>query len=281
MSEQAGDYRDHSDFRDVESGPAFEEWTAGMDQNRPDHTDELDGEMTLQRCDGAVLRLTLHDRKASWAVDRPPSGDDRPDWFTASATEGTVMVLPLQDGIYFIDIGIEEHKPTEATCATIIYDRPRERALIVYSSTFDRKDSRRTASRIHSAGVDGPDTNPIQRTSDLVGRRAMWVYSDHHAYEHIYLNYGTYAWHCLAGPERSIADVDQTKTYKITDEIYIFFVTETVFPWDGVFVLNFTPGAATNIGRFFGWDPQPNTLSHNSFGARGKILNQTDYTFDL
>lgn len=275
---QTRDYMDHEDFRDVEEGPAFAEWTKGMEQNRPEHTTELDGELTLHRPDGAVMTLTLSDRTATWTSTGAEERDE-PDFFARETGEGELMVMPLPNNIYYIDIVSDRDDAPNATGATILYDKDNERALVVYSWTFDRGDERRVASAIDSVGVGAPTDNPIERTNDLVGRRAMWVYSDDHAYEHIYLNSGTYAWHCLAGPERSIADVDQTKTYKITDEIYLFFVTETVFPWDGVFVLNFTPGEMTNIGRFFGWDPKPNTLSHNTFGARGRILNQTEYVF--
>ncbi len=273
------DYVDHDDFHNVEDGPAFQEWTTGMGQNRPDHTDALDGTLELHRDDGALLALTLNKRQASWSVKSAPKSAGEPDWFARRSGTAPVEVLPLPDDVFFIDIIIDEAKGAEATCATIVYDRRKKRALIVYTWTWDRGDARRTKSNIHSAGVGAPAAESVERTADLVGRRAMWVYSDNHAYEHIYLNYGTYAWHCLAGPERSIADVDQTKTYKITGQIYVFFVTETVFPWDGVFVLNFTPGAMTNIGRFFGWDPKPDILSHNTFGARGRILNQTEYVF--
>ncbi|MCC7461399.1 MAG: hypothetical protein IT480_02935 [Gammaproteobacteria bacterium] len=274
------DYIDHDDFHDVTRGPAFQEWTAGMEQYRPDHTRQLDGTLRLQRPDGAILELTLADRAGHWqVVSAPAAGATEPDWFARPAGAGQLTVLPLPGGIYFIDVIIDQEQAAAATCATVVYDRPRSRALVIYTWTFALGDTRRTRSRIDAVGVGGPAAEPIERTADLVGRRAMWVYSDNHAYEHIYLNYGTYAWHCLAGPERSIADVDQTRTYKISDAIYVFFVTETVFPWDGVFVLDFTPGRMTNIGRFFGWDPKPNRLAHSTFGARGRILNQTEYVF--
>lgn len=274
------DYIDHHDFHDVASGPAFQEWTKGMGQNRPDHTDALNGQLTLRRADGAVVTLSLAGRRGAWIAAGAVTGaDGEPDFFARAAGAGIVTVLPLPDGVYFIDILIDADDEPNATCATVVYDSDRDRALVVFTWTYDRGDMRRTRSRIDAVSVGDATCERIERTADLVGRRAMWVYSDDHAYEHIYLNYGTYAWHCLAGPERSIADVDRTETYKITDLIYVFFVTETMFPWDGVFVLNFTPGACTNIGRFFGWDPKPNVLSHNTFGARGRILNQTEYVF--
>lgn len=271
MSER--DYIDHDDFHDVEDGPAFQEWTAGMEANRPDHTDALDG--TLELHGASVLTLELAGRSVSWATTSPD------DWFGSASGSAAVEVLPLAGDIFFVDFVIEGGSPEDATGATVVVDRGNARALVVHSWTFDRGDARRTRSRITSVGVGGPAADPIARTSDLVGRRALWVYSDDHAYEHIYLNAGTYAWHCLAGPERSIADVDRTETYKLSDSAYVFFVTETSQPWDGVFVLDFTPGASTNIGRFFGWDPKPNIPSHNTFGAVGRILNQTDYSMPV
>lgn len=268
------DYVDHDDFHDVEDGPAFVEWTAGMDEFRPAHSDALDGTLELHGA-GSVLALTINGREVSWSTSEPDA------WFGSASGRASVEVLPLAGDIFFIDFVVEGATPEESTGETVVVDRANDRALVIHSWTFDRGDARRTRSRITSVGVGGPAANPIERTADLVGRRALWVYSDNHAYEHIYLNAGTYAWHCLAGPEKSIADVDRTETYKLSDTAYVFFVTETSQPWDGVFVLDFTPGASTNIGRFFGWDPKPNIPSHNTFGARGRVLNQTDYSMAL
>ncbi|MDJ0336404.1 MoaF C-terminal domain-containing protein [Salinibacterium sp. G-O1] len=278
MTAATRDYVDHDDFHDVETGPAFLEWTAGMEANRPDHTDALDGVVELHREDGAVLELTIDAGEARWQVTKAPAIVEKDDWFGLSSGSAPVEVLPLNGDIFFIDMVIGGGSPEGATGATVVIDRANDRALVIYSWTYDRGDARRTKSRITPVGIDGPAADPIARTTDLVGRRALWVYSDDHAYEHVYFNAGTYAWHCLAGPEKSIADVDRTETYKLNSTAYVFFVTETAQPWDGVFVLDFTPGASTNIGRFFGWDPKPNVPSHNSFGAVGRILNQTDYT---
>jgi hypothetical protein len=278
VTDTVHDYADHDDFHDVEDGPAFLEWTAGMEGNRPDHTDALDGTLSLHRADGAVIELTLAGREASWRVTSAPAEASDEDWFALGDGHAPVEVLPLAGDIFFIDLVIDGGSPEATTGATVVVDRANDRALVIFSWTFDRGDARRTKSRIDSVGIGGVAGTPIARTADLVGRRALWVYSDDHAYEHVYFNAGTYAWHCLAGPEKSIADVDRTETWKLSDTAYVFFVTETANPWDGVFVLDFTPGAASNIGRFFGWDPKPDVPSHNTFGARGRVLNQTDYT---
>src|SRR5690625_7959823 len=118
--------------------------------------------------------------------------------------------MPLPNNIFYIDVLIDKDDEPNATCATIVYDKDNERALVVYSWTFDRSGERRVTSKIDAVGVGGPTTRPIKRTNDLVGRRAKWVSSDDHAYEHIYLNTGKYEWHCHTVQVIDIRVVKQT-----------------------------------------------------------------------
>src|SRR5699024_971505 len=120
MSNDTRDYRDYNDFHDVEDGPAFREWTKGMDQFRAAPTDALDGTLALHRDDGAVLNLTLDGRRAPWSITTAPVARDEPDWF-AHDGEGSLRVMALANDIYYIDILTAENTPEHATCTTIVH----------------------------------------------------------------------------------------------------------------------------------------------------------------
>ncbi len=55
----------------------------------------------------------------------------------------------------------------------------------------------------------------ISESRALIGRRVEWVYSETHAYEHIYLSPTWYTWQCLAGPERGLADTDSDTVFQV------------------------------------------------------------------
>lgn len=81
--------------------------------------------------------------------------------------------------------------------------------------------------RIDGIEASGPAPAP---TSALLGRRVLWVYSTEHAYEHVYLTPTWYSWHCLAGPERGLADTDENTAYEVRPGIYVFAWREKVIP---------------------------------------------------
>lgn len=115
----------------------------------------------------------------------------------------------------------------------------------------------------------------IEETRDLLGRRAMWVYSENDVYEHIYLNPSWYGWHCLKGDEFPMADIDPCAMFKVRDDIYLLTFSEKVMTMAAGMLLDF--GALRSYCAAIGRDPVTDALSHFTFGAFGKVLSQTDY----
>ena len=83
------------------------------------------------------------------------------------------------------------------------------------------------------AAVGSPfrhDTPRHEKTSDLVGRRINFIYSDSDEYEHIYLTDKSFVWRCVRGIESGLADTELCYYYKIADNLYWFTWCERVVP---------------------------------------------------
>jgi hypothetical protein len=73
----------------------------------------------------------------------------------------------------------------------------------------------------------GPATGEIPGPSrDLIGKRAVYRYSPHHLYEHIYLSSQRYGWQCLEGVQRGHGDTDLSTVWKFADGLYLFCFRE-------------------------------------------------------
>ncbi|QNE35405.1 MoaF C-terminal domain-containing protein [Leifsonia shinshuensis] len=125
------------------------------------------------------------------------------------------------------------------------------------------------------AGTTTAEFEPIGRSSDLNGVRALWEYSADDVYEHIYLNDEWYVWHCLAGEEYPLADTDPCRVYKLRDGIYALTFSEKVLSMGALMVLDFD--GLRSYCAAFGSESDGNRPSHFLFGAYGRILSRTVY----
>ncbi|MFJ9900651.1 MoaF C-terminal domain-containing protein [Streptomyces sp. NPDC091280] len=128
---------------------------------------------------------------------------------------------------------------------------------------------------VDGGGIDRDTTGRHLRTDELVGRRVQYVYGPDNAYEHIYLSENAYAWQCLAGAEKGLADVDRARVWRIRPDIYLLTWQEKVVPCDGIVILNFRANQST--GRIWGYDTEAKTTNAIAMGARAIFLNQTDH----
>lgn len=123
--------------------------------------------------------------------------------------------------------------------------------------------------------IDGVDEGAAlhARSADLVGKRVLYVYGPDNAYEHVYLHEGAYAWQCLAGAEKGLADVDWARAIRITDDVYFFVWREKVVPCEGAVLINLAEHRST--GRIYGWDTEAREYNAVQMGARSKVLSET------
>ncbi|WP_315708367.1 MoaF C-terminal domain-containing protein [Brenneria uluponensis] len=117
---------------------------------------------------------------------------------------------------------------------------------------------------------------PHTATDELIGLRNLYVYSETERYEHIYLNGSFYAWQCLDGVEKGLADVDRCHYIKIAAQLYLFIWREKIIPTLGVLMIDLQQ--MITDGKILGYsDEHFSTLSNFPVGAHAQIINRTHY----
>lgn len=185
--------------------------------------------------------------------------------------------IEARPGIFFVNFlkgeGLDTH------CVSMVINLEDGRITTADSAITTDTESPRTTTEFLSGRITG--TGPIEprtRTDALVGKRIYYRYSPTERYEHIYLNNGTFVWHCIEGGERGLADVDETRTFELADDLYIFFWTESVMPVESFLVIDLAK--ARSIGRMFCWQDSTHEVVHIPFDSRFTVLNETVYPTD-
>ncbi|HFK3869791.1 MoaF C-terminal domain-containing protein [Klebsiella pneumoniae] len=111
-------------------------------------------------------------------------------------------------------------------------------------------------------------------TTALVGMRNQYTYSPTERYEHIYLNDNFYAWQCLDGVEKGLADVDRCHYVQVAEDLYLFVWREKIIPTLGVILIDLQ--LMRTDGKIMGYQGSDfGALSNFPVGASAKILNVT------
>ncbi len=111
-------------------------------------------------------------------------------------------------------------------------------------------------------------------TTALVGMRNQYTYSPTERYEHIYLNDNFYAWQCLDGVEKGLADVDRCHYVQVAEDLYLFVWREKIIPTLGAILIDLQQ--MRTDGKIMGYqDSDFGALSNFPVGASAKIFNVT------
>lgn len=197
----------------------------------------------------------------------------------AGGAEGThpYRAVEVRPGIQLVDVLVGEGPRTRAI--TFVIDLADGRVTTADSRVTVTEGVGRTDTRFLSGRVVGTGRiEPRRRSDALVGKRIYYRYSETERYEHIYLNGGTFVWHCIAGAETGLADVDETKTFELADGIVIFFWKEGVMPVESFLVVDLH--RKRSIGRMFCWENSTQRVVHIPFDSRFTVLNETTYPND-
>ena len=239
--------------------------------------------MALYFEDGFALRISfLEDSQLSWEViEGQDKGTKGKEPYTATSP---------REGIYFVDY-IKHDGTAESVSLVLDFNANMATAVVGRMPTEEetRKDPYRRAIEGEEltpvsvdflrAGIDQTlekDEERHQQTSDLIGKRVKYTYSQTEIYEHIYLNENLYTWHCLDGLEKGLADSDRCRHIKIADNLYLFVWWEKVIPTLGVVIIDLTKMKTT--GKLFGYETHDFTqISNVEVGAYATILNSTQY----
>lgn len=253
------------DLSDTSSWLPLDGLAAGFDANKAAPTPDLAG------------------RHVALGTESYTFGDDTVQWRGPDGT-GTdrYEAFDVDDGLYYVQIC----EPAQRRRAvSLVLDLAAGRYLHVASRIGEPAPGRTRVRQDFTVGaIDGTTARgplPAPSTS-LVGRRAMWIYSEQHAYEHVYLSPHWYTWQCLAGPERGLADTDEQTTYELRPGIFLFAWREKVVPCAAVTVADHRDARALRShGALFGLDATEATPVHFTFGAHGRLLSTTVHPAEL
>ncbi|KAE8422474.1 molybdenum cofactor biosynthesis protein F [Aspergillus pseudocaelatus] len=177
----------------------------------------------------------------------------------------------VRSGIFFVDFykrEFEEH-------VSLVWNRSTGQVIAGLSKLEEVEGQRRTTTDFLQGHVTTfPHATPFPETDELLGRHILYRYSPRDAYEHVYLNSGTLTWHCLSGTEKGLADTEFCRTFKLCDQLYLLFWTETIMPVESFVVVDLQKMRST--GRFYCWDPKPQRVVQMLFGSYATHLAKTD-----
>ncbi|MBN3006552.1 MoaF N-terminal domain-containing protein [Chromobacterium alkanivorans] len=250
--------------------------------------------LTLPRCaelDGQSLRLCFDDDSAA-DCRLEPGGDARvvivrPGLASTLAGVDGCHASSLRPGVYFLDF---RHQGPAALSLSLVLDLTQRRFTLVRGNLPDAAAARicafdRVAHQLELTGVDveflhgaldqpAAAVPPHPPSRDLIGMRNRYRYSPTECYEHIYLNDSFYAWHCLEGVERGLADVDRCHCLQVAERLYLFVWREKIIPTLGVILIDLE-GMRTD-GKIFGYQDGDFGAARNfRVGAQASIVNHT------
>ncbi|MFP3460994.1 MoaF C-terminal domain-containing protein [Arthrobacter globiformis] len=220
----------------------------------------------LPRDGGHTTTYTFHDAHSlTWTA----AGEDR------HGGAARYKAIEARPGIFIIDFIQGEDR--QAQNVTIILDRNTGAVTTAVSSFITEGDKTRSTTNFSHGNMEG-SAAIHSRSTGLVGKRIYYRYSDVETYEHIYLNAGTFTWHCLRGGEAGLADTDRCLTFDVGEDLYLFFWTEKVMTVEAVLLIDLRE--QRSIGRMFGWDEPAAEPVILPFNSRLTVLNTTEYPQD-
>lgn len=254
------------------------ELAVGFSENVLPDTDQLKGkDIDIFFEDGSTIKYIFHDKHSLTWKSSDGGGDED---YRATCSRRNIFLVD------FI-------KKDLATSVSIVLDFENDIATELTGSlpgeTQAREDKLTRMERgLFQTAVDvnfkhgsintkfTTDTPRHEPTSELVGKRVRYVYSENDTYEHIYLTENLYTWHCLTGIEKGMADTDLCHYYKIAENLYWFVWREKLVPTLGVVMVNLEEMKTT--GKIFGYESDDfNKRINFPVGAYAKITNITNF----
>jgi hypothetical protein len=196
----------------------------------------------------------------------------------------------VREGIYFVDFIKQEQR---ATSVSLVLDLQRGLFTAVIGTLPSEAETRLDAfsrvgqglelTAVKAAFAHGTIDRPLRAdealhhvTDELIGLRNLYTYSLTERYEHIYLNDNFYAWQCLDGVEKGLADVDRCHYFKIDEQLYLFVWREKIIPTLGVILIDMA--RLKTDGKILGYHGDDFAeLSNFPVGAKAQELNRTEH----
>lgn len=246
----------------------------GFDASKAPQSGDLTGRtLTLLDDHGTRIGHTFASESLTWTY-QPGENDPTP---ASTAQADSAEVFEVDDDLYYAQFH-PETRPEETV--SLLLDLRSGHALRVLSVLGDLAPGKTAVQQTFVPArieeIESTGGLPPAPTSELIGRRVLWVYSSVHAYEHVYLSPHWYSWQCLAGPEQGLADTDEASVWRLRPGIYVFAWREKVIPCGSVTVADHRDlHSLRSHGVLFGRDEAGTGQTHFTFGAHGRILSTT------
>lgn len=153
-----------------------------------------------------------------------------------------------------------------------------EAKIDLITLAFSEQTVTRVKLEYRSASINSVPVKPIERTKEILGYHVRWEYSPEDIYEHVYFNENYYAWQCLEGPEKFLADADECDYFKLRDKLYLFVWREKLIPTMGFIITDYRqePALQSN-GCLFGINTVTGAPEGGDIAsAKGRVVNYTN-----
>lgn len=218
---------------------------------------------------GWTIRHSFADGKVTWEI---------------VAGEGTGMTgthpyraVEVRPDIFFVDF--VKGEGVHSSDVSLVINTADGRVTVADSSFVNRDGRIRMHTEILSGRVEGTgEIEPRPRTSELVGKHIYYRYSPTEHYEHLYLNAGTFAWHCVKGGEAGLASADPIQVFELAEGIVLLHWSEIVMPVESIVTIDLTN--KRSVGRMFCWDGRTLDTVHIPFDSEFTVLADTPHPTD-
>lgn len=193
-----------------------------------------------------------------------------------SAVAVTVAVyraVEVRASLIFVDFVLGAGP--QANNVSLLIDLASHQVTHCESFFVDRDGALRMKTRIRHGAIEGAQLIPRERSSELVGKRIYYRYSPDEHYEHVYLNSGTFVWHCVRGGEVGLADADPVHVFAIEDGLVLLHWSETVMPVESIVAIDLEN--LRSIGRMFCWDGPTLQPVRIPFDSHFEVLSEIKY----
>ncbi|KAJ5750286.1 molybdenum cofactor biosynthesis protein F [Penicillium manginii] len=254
-----------NDFVPVSQWPTLEELAVGFVEHLMPASSALADEVINIVFDGDIS-ISHHfttESSLNWEITTGPQKDTK--------GKHDYKAFEVRSSIFFVDF----YKPEFEEHVSLVWNRSTGQIIAGLSKLKEVEGKWRTTTEfLQGHDATFPYATTFPNTDELVGRHILYRYSPKDAYEHVYLNSGTLTWHCLSGTEKGLADTEFCRTFKLSDQLYLLFWTETIMPVESFVVVDLQKMRST--GRFYCWDPKPQRVVQMLFGSYATHLAKTD-----
>ncbi|MFV0434602.1 MAG: MoaF C-terminal domain-containing protein [Leucobacter sp.] len=226
----------------------------------------LDGrDLSIRFENGWTISHAFADGQITWTI---VEGDGLGE--TGTHPYRAVEVRPE---IFFVDF--VKGEGTHSSNVSMLIDLRDGRVTVAESSFVDRDGAMRMATVFLHGRIGEGDIEPRSASSELVGKRIYYRYSPTEHYEHVYLNAGTFVWHCVRGGEVGLADADPIRVFAVDDDLVLLHWSETVMPVESIVAIDLRQ--KRSIGRMFCWDGPTLAPLRIPFDSEFTVLDSAEY----